>query len=74
LKDNMKKYKIKGFKKPISICTCCNLEYSCGNILGGLTISLTKKDNPENYSIIDIPYKELKNLRLVINDRIKRGK
>jgi hypothetical protein len=39
----MDKIKIKGFKKPISICKCCNLEYSQSGVLDGLTISLTKK-------------------------------
>jgi hypothetical protein len=65
--------RIKGFKKPKSGCLCCNLEYGQSGILGGLTISKTKKENSEDFIVIDIPFSELNNLKLVIEEIIKRG-
>ena len=59
--------KIKGFKKPKASCSCCELKYTYSEILGGLTVSLIKRDYPDVRHSIDIPFSELENLKLLID-------
>lgn len=62
----------KKIKKPISMCSCCNLKYYTSGVCGGLTITLETKSDPDNFSAIDIPLKELPNL-IAVAKKILKG-
>ncbi len=66
----MCKFKPHKIKKPKPACSCCNLKYIQGSVLSGFSIISEKKDNEENYTIIDIPGSELKNLRNLLDNLI----
>ena len=51
-----------------AFCNCCRLEYWQSGILGGVTIVLINKDNPDMGQSIDIPKSEFGRIKRIMEE------